>query len=236
MKTITTARALAFVMAGSASAVGAGEIVGGSALLDKGSHAQLERWLGAGQFNLNNIYTRKTGDTSLDFHHAADGKGANFVLLELTNNSGASFLVGGYDPQSWSSTDGWHNTPYDYQRTAFLFNMTEPAVYRQVPATYVLPSQGLRQTFNAIDYGPTFGAGHDLFVNRTLDVGFSWQLTYGDPADAGRSIVDRSTGAQIVRVDALEIFALAPVPEPGSWAMLLGGLGLLTATARRRPA
>jgi hypothetical protein len=41
----------------------AGDIIGGSSLLDAGSQAQLERWLGAGEFNLNNVYTREAGDT-----------------------------------------------------------------------------------------------------------------------------------------------------------------------------
>jgi hypothetical protein len=47
-------------------------------------HAQLERWLGAGAFNLDNLDNLDTlhaGDTSDAFHAAADGKGATFTLL-----------------------------------------------------------------------------------------------------------------------------------------------------------
>jgi hypothetical protein len=43
------------------------------------------------------------------------------------------------------------------------------------------------------------------------------------------SIIDRSRGGQTARVNALEVFAIAPVPEPGSAAMLLGGLGVIAA-------
>lgn len=111
--------------------------------------------------------------------------------------------------------------------------MTQPALYRQVSASYVLPSQGERQTFNGIDYGPTFGTGHDLYVNESLQAALSWQVTYGDPLDAGRSIIDRSLGGHLVRVDALEVFTLSPVPEPAGYAMLLGGLALLGGAARR---
>jgi hypothetical protein len=233
MKTIIAAgsTALAFLLAGAAQA---GDIIGGSSLLDDSRHAQLERWLGAGEFNLRNVYTLQPGDTSADFHQGADRKGATFTLLEVTNTSGLSFLVGGYDPQSWSSSGGWNETERDWQRTAFLFNFTAPAVYRQILSGYVLPSQGQRQTYNDINFGPVFGAGPDLFVNDSLTTALSWQLSYGNPSEEGHSIIDRSLGGQAVRVDAMEIFAIAPVPEPASAAMLLAGLGVVGAIARRR--
>lgn len=154
--------------------------------------------------------------------------------MQVTNDAGLSFLVGGFNPQHWSPTNGWHDTPTDPYRTAFVFNMTQPALYRQVLSSYVLPSQGERQTFNGIDYGPTFGAGHDLYVNASLTAAFSWRLTYGDPLESGLSIVDRSPCGEIVRVDALEVFTLSPIPEPANYAMLLGGLALLGGAARRQ--
>jgi hypothetical protein len=235
MKTILaaggTALALTLAMAGAPAA--AGDIIGGSALLDDSKQAQLERWLGAGEFNLDNVYTLRSGDTSASFHQAADGKGATFTLLEVTNDSGRSFLVGGYNPQSWATGEAWHETERDFQRTAFLFNFTEPAVYRQILSTYVLPSQGERQTFNEVGFGPVFGSGPDLFVNDRLDTALSWQLSYGNPADESLSIIDRSLRGETVRVDAMEIFAISPVPEPGETAMLLLGAGVVGLFARR---
>jgi hypothetical protein len=230
MKTIIAAAALA----GLGGTAAAGDIIGGSALLDADSHAQLERWLGAGEFNLDNVYTLHPGDTSDAFHAGADRKGATFTLLEVTNPAGASFLVGGYNPQGWASDEGWHETQRDWQRTAFLFNMTTPAVYRQVLSDYVLPSQGLRQTYNEAGYGPVFGQGPDLFVNNELTAALSWQLSYGNPANEGHSIIDGSLNGEIVRLDAMEVFAISPVPEPGNVAMLLAGLSVLGVAVRRR--
>lgn len=233
MKALFAAGTIAFASLG-ASIPAAAQTLSGPSLLDASREAQLERWLGAGDMAFTPIFTGTPGVTSIDFHRAADGKGQTFTLLQVTNPAGASYLVGGYNPQSWSSTDGWHETPFDFQRTAFLFNMTVPAVYRQVPATYILPSQGLRQTFNAADHGPEFGAGPDLFVSDRLNTAFSWQVTYGNPLDQGKSIFDRSVGGQLFHIDSLQLFAVSPVPEPSAATTLAGGLGLIAALAWRK--
>jgi hypothetical protein len=236
MKAIIAAGSVLLVLAGAGvgTTAQAGDIIGGSSLLDDGRQAQLERWLGAGEFNLNNVYTLRPGDTSVNFHRAADGKGDTFTLIEVTNTAGQTFLVGGYNPQSWSSTDGWHETERDFQRTAFIFNFTDPAVYRQVPTSFELPSQGARQTYNDILFGPVFGSGPDLFVNNDLTRALSWQLSYGNPANEGISIIDGSVGGQSVRVNAMEIFAVTPVPEPTTGAMLLAGVGVIGGIMRWR--
>jgi TLD len=233
MKARFAAATIAFASLG-ASLPAAAQATSGPTLLDASREAQLERWLGAGDVSFAPIFTGTPGLTSIDFHSAADGKGPTFTLLKVSSPEGASYLVGGYNPQSWSSTDGWHETPFDSQRTAFLFNMTVPAVYHQVPATYILPSQGLRQTFNAAGHGPEFGAGPDLFVNDRLDSAFSWQVTYGDPLDQGKSIFDRSVGAKLFHIDALQLFAVSPVPEPTAAFTLAGGIALIVALARRK--
>lgn len=238
MKTIIAAGlTMTLALAGTARAADdlSVNIRGGSSLLDTGRAAQLGRWLGAGDIDLDNVYTwRRAGDTSADFHAAADAKGATFTLLSVTNPAGVGYLVGGYDPQSWASDEAWHETPRDWQRTAFLFNMTAPAVYRQILSGYVLPSQGQRQTFNDVNLGPVFGSGPDLFVNDRLDGALSWQLSYGDPAEEGLSIIDRTRGGETVRLDGMEVFAITPVPEPGAAAMLLAGVAVLSACARGR--
>ncbi len=226
MRTIVAASTLMAALA-AWSAPAAAQAEGPGPLLDLTLHGQLERWLGAGPLQLDELYTRGLGDDSLDFHAAVDGRGDTFTLISVIAPDGMRYLVGGYNPQSWSSTDGWHETPFDWQRTAFLFNYTAPAVYRQVPTSYILPSQGLFQTFNQAEHGPTFGAGPDLLVDGELDTLVSWQVSYGDPANQGMSIVDRSLGGQFMRVEALEMYAVTVIPEPGMGAMLAGGLGLL---------
>ena len=203
-------------------------------LLDQSLQGQLERWLGAGPLYLDNVYTRQAGDDSLDFHAAADGRGSNFTVMRIANDAGDSWVVGGYNPRSWSSVDGWHVAERDWQRTGFLFNYTDPAVHRQLLTDHILPSQGSRQTYNWPDHGPTFGAGPDLFVDDRLTTSISWQLSYGDPDFEGRSIIDGTYGGQFRRVEALEVYAISLVPEPHTYALLAGGLGMIAWAARRR--
>ena len=234
MKTLVVAAHAAAALALAAAATPALAQTGAPPL-DPVLEGQLERWLGAGDQIFENVYTRQgEADTSLDFHAAADNRGPTFTLLRVSNPAGQAWLIGGYNPQSWDQDDGWHFTPRDFQRTAFLFNYTTPAVYRQVPSSFELPSQGSFQTFNAPDQGPTFGAGPDLLVNDALDTALSWRLSYGDPSGEGRSIIDGSVGGQFFAVDALEVYAVSPIPEPAGAAMLAGGLGLLALAARRR--
>jgi hypothetical protein len=98
----------------------------------------------------------------------------------------------------------------------------------------MLPSQGLRQTYNEAGYGPVFGGGPDLFVNDEMTAALSWQLSYGNPANEGHGIIDGSLHGEVVRLNALEVFAIAPVPEPGQAAMVLAGCGVLVGVTMRR--
>ena len=229
MKPVLAAAALAL-----AASTAAAQTSSGPSLLDPTRESQLEAWLGAGDQAFSPIFTGVPGDTSLDFHAAVDNKGPSFTLLQVSNAAGQSWLIGGYNPQSWSSTDGYHITPTDAERTAFVFNMTVPAVYRQVSATYIFPSQGASQTYNAPNHGPTFGQGPDLLVNDRLDTALSWQVSYGDPADQGKSIIDRSVGGALFHIDALQLYAVSPVPEPFEAGMVAAGLALVAIRVRRR--
>lgn len=69
-------------------------------LLTPAFELQLEAWLGEGDLDFTNVYTRIAADDNLDFHAAADGQGRTFTLVEVVW-LGNTYVIGGYNPQSW---------------------------------------------------------------------------------------------------------------------------------------
>lgn len=228
---------MALAVAGICVCLGA-QAEAGPSLLTSSNQALLQTWLGEGPFALANIYTKAKGDTSLDFHKASDGKGRTFSIMEATNSSGQTWLVGGYNPQSWSSTDGMHVTMDDNQRTAFLFNLTSGFMLPQLKQYFNGDGIGKDQTYNQADYGPTFGYGHDLYVPQDLtNGGSSFLYTYnylGQPS-TGVSLLDGSIWqGNNVTFGAIQVFTISAVPEPATYGLLLAGMGVLLAVRRRK--
>lgn len=222
----------------------AATVVGGSDLLSAASANQLESWLGQGPLTLTNVFDKASGSTSDDFHAAADGKGATFSIVEfLTDSTGKPFdkpvIVGGYNPQSWnSSAAGFNFTPLDVDRTAFVFSLTQSLKFdqRQDAST---TNYGQFQTLGYPNYGPTFGGGHDLSAgpaDPSLNTGYSLLYSYGADGDSSRSLVTYP-GIHFgpMSVGQIEVFTIsAAVPEPETWALMIGGLAWLGLAVRRR--
>lgn len=219
------------LLAAGGQARGAG-IIGGSALLDAAAASQLESWLGQGPITLTNIFAKTPGATAADFHAAVDGRGATFAVMRATDG-GISAIVGGYNPQSWHSDDYYNITVNAAAQTGFIFNLTASLLRTQ--ADYY-------QTLNNSNYGPTFGAGNDIYVDGQLNSGASYGYSYGGPAALSLSIVTGQVWAgNDFGIGELEIFTISAasptrIPEPFSLALFGAGLAGLGLFARRRAA
>jgi len=87
------------------------------------------------------------GDSFSDFHNKCDGKGPIVVIVKTTKGN----VFGGYSGVSWSSTGGWKT-----HSTQFLFQLRPNSLRYGLTGRYGV--------FLHSDYGPLFGAGHDLFI------------------------------------------------------------------------
>lgn len=249
LKFITSALVAALTLgAGNAHA---GIITGGSALLDKAKVEQMGGWLGQ-DVDLTKIYAKSAGNTSYDFHKAVDGKGASLVVMQVTSQStGATSLIGAYNPQSWNSTSGYNTSNDSASRSAFLFNLDTNAVFRQRTdvTTYgyydywydyyysYTQDNGLYQTYNYAGYGPTFGNGHDLYVAMDLSYAYSNLYSYASSTSAGL-LGNENYWSNAMTVSSMEVFTFAQarndVPEPGSLALFAISLIGVAAARRKR--
>jgi hypothetical protein len=214
----------------------AANVTGGSSLLTQGDANQLESWLGHGAITLNNIFTKQAGSDSNGFHTAADGKGATFVVLQATDTvTGMSALIGGYNPQSWNSSGTYNVTLDTADRTGFVFNLSTLTRYSQRASQPAVYDQGVYQTYNSAGYGPTFGGGHDIYVDGALSSGYSYLWTYTlTGSDSVTTIITGGYYSSFV-VSGLEVFTVTPgVPEPGTWVLVAAGVAVTAAARAKR--
>jgi len=214
-------------------------------LLTASAESQIEGWLGQGNLAFTNIFEKSAGANSAAFHAAVDGKGATVTLLQATTLDGQQFVIGGYNPQSWQSSGGYHFGATDAERTAFIYNLTTGVMQTQRLTTDPSgPGYGGSQTFNLSIYGPIFGVS-DLHVTSNLTTGFATQYAYGSAgacAWGNENIVGQTTHtpncftatSSNFAVGALEVYTFAPAQAPEPAVIGLLGMGLAGLAIRRR--
>jgi VCBS repeat-containing protein len=190
------------------------QIVGGSNLIDQAQANQIAGYLNGGSVTLTRIFSKTQGDGKVapDFHAAADNQGRTITVYRVQYN-GQQYLIGGYNPQSWNSSSSYNMTPNDADRTAFLFNLTSDFVQRQkLNNDPSCPGCGQYQTYNYNGYGPTFGGGHDLYSDYSLQSGYANNWGYGASSIFNNNILNiniQYTGYPNLQILGFEVFKVS---------------------------
>jgi hypothetical protein len=134
-------------------------IVPGSSIASGNDNQVLRNWLESygntpsGEL----IYRRSTNGSSANaFHNSVDEKGPTIVIMRANNGQ----VFGGYSNNSWSSS----SPGYKNSSQAFLFNLNTDR-----KATPYYPQYSIYTNYS---YGPTFGGGHDIYINSSMNSGY----------------------------------------------------------------
>ena len=90
----------------------------------------------------------KDSDQASVFHKLCDHKGPSLTVVKTTKG----YRAGGFTSISWDSSGSYKN-----DTKAFVFSLDRKKMYKE-------PSNGSNAIYCNNSYGPTFGAGHDLYV------------------------------------------------------------------------
>jgi hypothetical protein len=146
------------------------QVIGNSALMTQAFEQQLESYIGTGYLDFTNIFTKDSTnsayDNGIDWHRDVNNKGPTVSLMEVISNIDQSIvIIAGYTPFSWNSSGGFLSSS---STTSFLVNLTQNNLFQKNN----VPSNSFT-IFNYSQYGPTFGGGHDFYVNASLTSGYA---------------------------------------------------------------
>jgi len=157
----------------------------------------LSSWIPSFEKKWGLIYqATKDGFDENQFHQKCNNKGPTVSVICSTEG----YLFGGYISVSWT---GPINS-YTYDSNAFLFLLKN--AHGSLPTKFEVSTPSTA-VYN--EYGPTFGSGHDIYLNsyanqnNTNYIGFP--SSYIDKLGLGKNTF---TGSSIFTATEIEVFAM----------------------------
>jgi UDP-3-O-[3-hydroxymyristoyl] glucosamine N-acyltransferase len=160
-----------------------GSFTGGT-LVSPSEQTQLNQWVGDPDANWELCYKRSVdGVSSAAFHSGCDSYAGTVTVVQS-----GSLKIGGYTPMAWSGTG--YNT--EGTHSSFLFSLTNNHRHDYLQYTYDI--------YRNPAYGPTWGGGHDLMVDRDAstpycNLGHTYSCRPGFTGNACRVDFCGTTGA-----------------------------------------
>ena len=131
------------------------------------------------------------------FHNKCNNKGPTISLFK--NEKG--YIFGGY-----ASVD-WHGpSEYAYRSApdSFIFTLTN--MYEIAPTKFP-NSNSTYSIYDHYSYGPTFGGGHDVYVNFPNNISTSFPHSYNDVLGKGKSIFtgDNNNNSNLKEIEVFKL-------------------------------
>jgi hypothetical protein len=174
---------------------------GGGTLLSLEHQIKLNEFYGKQDQTWTLIYkASRDGFPSTDFHRCCNNQGPTITIIQSIDGG---YLFGGYTSMSWANRQSYiqdDNGP-------FIFTLTNP--YGIPPTKYPVKLRN-HAIYDHLNYGPTFGAGNDLYVcnqshtNRSSS--FNFPHSYNDTTKRGSTTF---TGNKNFLVNDIEVYRLA---------------------------
>ncbi|EOD05091.1 hypothetical protein EMIHUDRAFT_220165 [Emiliania huxleyi CCMP1516] len=102
------------------------------------------------------------GASSYTFHSRCDNKGATLTLIQLSNG----YKLAAYTSIPWTSRSGYGTG------TSYIASITRNSCHQNRYSQY--------QIYDHNMYGPTFGGGHDIYINSNMNGGYcNYHSYYG---------------------------------------------------------
>jgi sugar lactone lactonase YvrE len=174
-------------------------LLSGSAILTPVQNEQLSTALRppSGQYVWRQCYNgERDGFAARTFHDRCDNKGPTITVLRVDTGGPKGRVFGGYSKVSWAS-----RSQYVYSNADWLFRFA-PDLERTLP-TLNRPQNAI---YDAANYCPTFGGGHDLYLDSGCRTGSSSASSYSAAGGYGS---DWLAGASRWTIDAIEVYYLS---------------------------
>eukprot|EP00668_Euglena_longa_P000364 GGOE01000467.1.p1 GENE.GGOE01000467.1~~GGOE01000467.1.p1 ORF type:complete len:545 (-),score=64.97 GGOE01000467.1:363-1997(-) len=175
-----------------------------SVVLESVKHLEaLEDWLSESEerdCKLELLYrASRDGWRACRFHSLCDNQGPTVTVIR----SAEGYIFGGYLDQPWNSMN-----VYLASERAFLFTMR---CHAGIPPTKMPIDRSCYAAYAGASYGPTFGGGHDIYINdnamksrnSSINIGHSYRL----PPGQSQTML---TGSQTFAPVEVEVFRLVP--------------------------
>ena len=160
---------------------------------------KLLEWSGYKKMELLYRGTRD-GSLSKNFHEKCDNQGPTVTLCEHEKG----YIFGGFCSISWTGQGNYKSSP-----NSFLFTLTNN--FGIGPTKFELKNNNdVKGIYDYIDYGPIFGAGHDLYILNDYfknKIYSNFPYTYKDNIGKGKLIFS-DDGNGYFNVKEIEVFKL----------------------------